>query len=694
LTASGSLKALRASPREMKGVTGYDGDRLDLLEERLQHALRDKEATASTIRGLSREQLAPVFDAAKSLVRPLRTDDRVEADNPGTAVLLDMRLQLGATHWIPASEARELELGEERKAPPRDDLQMDDRGTITRAMVTALELVEDGRFSLSDMDGSVSVDGSKLSSLKSRVAALHQMGVVRRLANTRQVLDKQSGALKTVPDFRAPDISRADAELLRTAFGAMSEVVKGDGRLAYDAGTPDESYESDEETKEVSEADLAEVDAIFGPETGAARDLSADADDRSEEEDRAAPKISESADLNTVAASYDKVKRFESEQRGREASKAKLRDLAPAFDRLVDEDRYVDIDKESYEQMLDAVHKLRDRGTLERIAENSEIQDPRLVAIEAREQPQFGSLEEAMSQGAETEPHYLGEEDRRAVRSAFDNVHTHRTVGDLSAGLPEARGVLSEKDFARLSAKERSFAHAVRLGGGAGPLGDYTHTSGEVALDRVIDFVEGRQFARDENGRVRRDASGNAVRDKHFVDTMRRAAHPDRTIVAPTLHEGVALRAVANGYVNRMEAERAAKEQAKMRSSEVVRVGISAEDARRLTETAAKEGRELVDLHVHQGGAVTLDNGVTAPVSTRADYPTPEIGERLERSAKNRSKIDLVKTEVIRGALESGANKINLVLDGQKVIGAYGETNEDRQKQRPKARQFEDVVLS
>jgi hypothetical protein len=698
-TSISSLRNLRGSTREMKGVNGYDGDRLDVLEDTLTGAFGGNIPTPGEVKEAvatkTRAELASSFDAAKRLMSNVRIGQDIEINNAGTAALMEINMSLGTSTYISAAEAREIENGEEQ-IQVRDDFQPDDRALLARALAASIDVNESGRFSLRDMDGSVSVDGKALAEMKTRMVMLKQMGLQQRMGATRQIRDRQSGAPLTVHTFRSPDLTRYEAELMRQALKTMNEVVRGDGQLAFDAGvTAQEDQVSSLAEQELSEADTAEMDAIFGDEDfGLARDTRDD-DTKEQMEDRVAPKISESADLNTVATSYEKVKAFEAEERSRIDAGKKLADLAPAFEKLVDDDRLVDVNKEAYEAMVDAVTKLRDRGTLERIAQNADIRDERLVAPDQREQPEFASIEEAMSQGAvDQESHYVGDDDRAARRSPVDKIFTHQATGQIRDGLNDAKGILSEKDFKRLSAKERSFTHAVQLGGGSGPLGSYKPVAGAVALDRMINFIEDAQFTRNKDGEVQRDRQGNAARDRLFVEAMRRAANPDRTIVAPTLSEGAALRAVASGYVNRLEAEQQAQKDAHLRSGDLTRIEVSSEDAKKLTQSAIENGREIIDLHIHKGGVATLDNRVSSPISTRADYPNQETAQKLEKTVEGRSHVDLVKVDMIQGAIESGSDKIVMVLDGQKVIGAFGEAREDIQREKPKSRQFEDFVLS
>lgn len=266
----------------------------------------------------------------------------------------------------------------------------------------------------------------------------------------------------------------------------------------------------------------------------------------------------------------------------------------------------------------------------------------------------FGTLEDAVGAGEQ----------------AYEMRFTGARAGEVVT-LAEKTNMNPDK-LKKLNASRR-----VVIKPGQDPFRDYKPGAPGIAAKRMTKFLDDNMLKEDGRPNLKlRSELRNATQ-------MR--------IESTTRGEGEAFLDYARKFVDRDREEQRLRKEAGIEKRGVTRVDLSSEEVGRFLEVyGASESRDPALVQMHPNGITTISHP-EAPKLSGAMHDIPREVKNTPENAPRKFG-GMMDVETLKAAYQTGAEKLTLLIDGERPMGVIGKF--DDQPVKTKTKVVEDVVLS
>ena len=271
---------------------------------------------------------------------------------------------------------------------------------------------------------------------------------------------------------------------------------------------------------------------------------------------------------------------------------------------------------------------------------------------------------------------------------------TEEAMGaDRVATTPEVSNRLSETmsiaAWNNMNPKRRESLRVAKVEPGRGPFKDYRSGAAGNAKKRVTKFLDDNMLVTDEHTGAKRV---NYDMRRFLRDAVQ------MPVLATTKQEAEAVRGFAEKWVARDAEEHEMRhqksDQGRIKPENLTKIEFSAEDAMRLVRVAEASGNDApVRMTMNKDGFATL----THPDAPQLRAPMDKVSPEVEKSDKSPRKLGgFVQIEQLKAAIETGADRIIVQVNGENPVGVIGKLDEAEAttKTKAKTKRFDDVVLS
>ena len=300
-------------------------------------------------------------------------------------------------------------------------------------------------------------------------------------------------------------------------------------------------------------------------------------------------------------------------------------------------------------------------GNVSHIAEMAGMPD---VVIEDIEQAAFGTTEETM-----------GEE---RMHQPVEDVRPGHVVTpmEMATWAPEKRAAFEERRH--LTVKP-----------GRAPLDTYKSGAESVGDKKMTTYLRNNMVVTDDDG---------TERPNWKLRSWLRDATEMR-VKADVRSEGEAVVSFAQAWVERERQEQAMRTEAAREKRGITRVEVDTRDVARMLDVAdSVESRDPARVELSAEGKATM----THPTGLRLRGGMDQVPEEISKSGETGPRrfggqIDL---DMLRAARETGAEKVEILMDGERPYGAIGKMKDaparaaERKAQGKGRRSQEQIVLS
>jgi hypothetical protein len=293
--------------------------------------------------------------------------------------------------------------------------------------------------------------------------------------------------------------------------------------------------------------------------------------------------------------------------------------------------------------------EMMDNGTIETLRQHAGRAETDMSDMYAS-QAAFGTFEEAMGS------------DRVA------------TTPEMTNKISEA---MSHAQWGAMSPDRRGRMRAAVVKPGQGPFREYKPASSTSAAKRITTFID--------KNMVDKDGKPNVDMRRFLRDAV------DTPVVASSRQEAEAVRTYATKFRDREQDEFKARTEAGREKRGITSFELSATEVGRFIDVAEASGSEApAKMVMNKDGSVSVSH----PEAPKMTSKLSSIPKEVENSDKSpRPFGGQITTEQLKAAYQTGAEKIQVLIDGERPYGIIGKI-EDAAPVKKATRKFEDVVLS
>ena len=306
----------------------------------------------------------------------------------------------------------------------------------------------------------------------------------------------------------------------------------------------------------------------------------------------------------------------------------------------------------AYGPIRDAI----DDGVIEKLRQRAGLPESEMGEIDG-DKPAYGTLEEAVGSGQQTDAREYDPQ-RNGNRVV--------TINQKNAMNPTER-----EKF------DRSRPVVIRAGQGA--FKDYSPGAPHVAARRMSTFIDNNML--DDQGRP----------NLKLRTQLREGAQ--RNIEATSRPEGEAFQAYAMKFVERDRQEQELRREAGQKKHGITRVDFKSEKVGRFLDVyEASESRDPARVTMNRDGDVAITHPDAPKLSGRMDTIPQEVRNTPDNAPRKMG--GLIDPENLKAAYQTGSERITLLIEGERPLGAISKTSDAPEKNKTKSRKVEDVVLS